>query len=529
MNHFFSNNSLLSLSKEPKILTWDASGSAPLDDGTGSWNFSGGTNWLYGSYYGSWIADSVAVFGVNNGTAGIIILDGLQPIPVKKIIFNSAGSGNYTLSGGTINLRGTNPTIENNVGATINSTLDGSNGLIKSGSGTLTLSGLNTYIGVTYIYAGSITFDSFGVSATTSEFNISSGANLRFNIVLAQEINTRITGDGSLIKGSSGELVLTNGLNNYSGGTTVVDNGRLTITTNGCLGSGSLNLQSSRNDAVTTLLMNGSQTIHNNINILTTTGRNNLESKNGNVTITGNIVITGSSTNAVVYLSNTSGYNLTISGNISGTTTSTQSFRGAIGSTGTISGTVNIPNGVFNVDNNGSWTINSSGHTYLSTFFLNNGKFILGINNALCTTARLVWGGTSATNYGICDLNGYNQTVTGLESTLTVNGKITNNSLSSNSILTLSGLTTNYTYNSTITDGTSRNIALVMNSAGRTQNLGGANTYSGGTTINGGIIRITNANALGTGTVTINSGGTLNLNGLTISNTIVNNGGTVIP
>lgn len=59
--------------------------------------------------------------------------------------------------------------------------------------------------------------------------------------------------------------------------------------------------------------------------------------------------------------------------------------------------------------------------------------------------------------------------------------------------------------------------------------LGGNNTYSGGTTINTGTIVVNNTNALGTNTVTINSGATLNLNGFTIPNTIVNNGGTVIP
>jgi T5SS/PEP-CTERM-associated repeat protein len=41
------------------------------------------------------------------------------------------------------------------------------------------------------------------------------------------------------------------------------------------------------------------------------------------------------------------------------------------------------------------------------------------------------------------------------------------------------------------------------------QTLAGANTYSGGTTINGGTLTITNAGALGTGSVTVASGATL--------------------
>lgn len=59
--------------------------------------------------------------------------------------------------------------------------------------------------------------------------------------------------------------------------------------------------------------------------------------------------------------------------------------------------------------------------------------------------------------------------------------------------------------------------------------LSAANTYSGDTTINGGTAKAGNAAAFGTGTITVNAGGTLDKNGFTLANTIVNNGGTVIP
>ncbi|MEI7714137.1 MAG: autotransporter-associated beta strand repeat-containing protein, partial [Rhodospirillales bacterium] len=47
-----------------------------------------------------------------------------------------------------------------------------------------------------------------------------------------------------------------------------------------------------------------------------------------------------------------------------------------------------------------------------------------------------------------------------------------------------------------------------------------ANTYSGGTTISGGILKIADAGALGSGMVSVGSAGTLNLNNLTIANAI---------
>lgn len=506
---------------------WDADGTAPLNDGAGSWDAIGGTNWFNGSSYGSWVDNNIAIFGANNGPAGTIDVVDVQ---ARKILFRNPGSGFYTLSGGIITLIDTaiietdtsSPTTQTD----ISSTISGTSGLTKTNIGILNLSGTNTYSGPTSILAGSLVFRSTSSAPVTSQFNISAVATLAFNITDTQTINTLIAGDGALTKDSTGTLILTNSLNNYSGGTTISGLGRLQTTQTGCLGSGSLTLQSTRTDTTSTFLMLGSQAINNNINISTTTGRNNLESKNGNVVISGNINITGAINNVVVYLSNSSGNNLTISGNISGTTTGVQSFRGVAGSTGTISGIINVPNTTIIVDTNGTWTINSTGHTYIATWFGSNGKFILGVDNGFCTSARLYWVTASS---GVCDLNGYNQTVAGLESTATTLGNITNNSLISNSILTLAGLTTNYTHNSKITNGSSMNISLIMNSSGRTQTLGGNNTYSGGTTINGGTLRAGSITAFGTGTITINSGATLNLNGFTISNTIVNNGGTIIP
>lgn len=59
--------------------------------------------------------------------------------------------------------------------------------------------------------------------------------------------------------------------------------------------------------------------------------------------------------------------------------------------------------------------------------------------------------------------------------------------------------------------------------------LSGNNTYSGGTNIIAGSLTAAHINAFGTGTITINAGATLNKNGYAITNTIINNGGTIIP
>ena len=59
--------------------------------------------------------------------------------------------------------------------------------------------------------------------------------------------------------------------------------------------------------------------------------------------------------------------------------------------------------------------------------------------------------------------------------------------------------------------------------------LSGTNSYSGGTTISGGILLVNNTNASGTGTVTVNSGGTLGGTGIIPGGVTVNSSGGFAP
>lgn len=78
----------------------------------------------------------------------------------------------------------------------------------------------------------------------------------------------------------------------------------------------------------------------------------------------------------------------------------------------------------------------------------------------------------------------------------------------------------------TFSGGVSGGGAVVLD--GGAQTFSGANSYSGGTTINYGAMIAGSVNAFGTGPIVVNPGGTLNKNGFAITNTITNNGGTVI-
>ena len=100
---------------------------------------------------------------------------------------------------------------------------------------------------------------------------------------------------------------------------------------------------------------------------------------------------------------------------------------------------INAPNATVDGNNFGNWTINSTGNSWAITALVNTGIIKLGANDALATGAVVNLDGT-----GYLDLNGFNQTVAGLAGTSST-GKIANHSSTSDSILTLAGLTTDRT------------------------------------------------------------------------------------
>ncbi|MDR2845330.1 MAG: autotransporter-associated beta strand repeat-containing protein, partial [Puniceicoccales bacterium] len=147
---------------------------------------------------------------------------------------------------------------------------------------------------------------------------------------------------------------------------------------------------------------------------------------------------------------------------------------------------------------------------------------------------------TVALNGGVFDLNGRSETIATLtSSSSTASGILTNTAAETTSTLTVGANNTNGTFYGVISDGTG--VVALAKIGGGTQTLTGANTYTGGTTITGGIVSIgtggtgsdtASVEALGTGAVTINSGGTLRLwiqnsREFTIANDITVNGGTI--
>ncbi len=197
-------------------LTWDSSGlnpNAPVD-GAGAWDTSTAL-WSNGSVDSVWnnAGNNIATFGSNNGAAGTITVG---TITAGGLIFNAATSGSYLLSGGTLTLGGSTPTITTNVNAEIASAIAGTAGLTKDGSGVLTLSGTNTFTGGLKINAGIVSFSTGGNLPTSSSITLNGGT-LRFTGTSAYVPINR-----ALVVGTSGA---TFDLSN-SGSGYVVYNGR---------------------------------------------------------------------------------------------------------------------------------------------------------------------------------------------------------------------------------------------------------------------------------------------------------------
>ncbi len=209
-------------------LQWDANGGAGGSGGTGPWNTSGLT-WFNGTTYQAWnnaVFDD-AVFG---GTAGTVTLGGA--ITVHNVSFATSG---YTVTGSTLTLGGVTPTVDVSTGtATIASVLAGTAGLAKTGAGTLTLTGTNTYTGGTTISAGTLQIGSGGTAGSIGGDIVDNSA-LIFNRSNGLTYGGTISGTGTLTKLGAGALTLT-GDHSFTG-TTTISAGTLIIGSGGTTGS----------------------------------------------------------------------------------------------------------------------------------------------------------------------------------------------------------------------------------------------------------------------------------------------------
>ncbi|PPC75908.1 hypothetical protein C4K68_18110, partial [Pokkaliibacter plantistimulans] len=492
---------------------------------------------------------------------------------------SNLGSGAVTLNGSTLTVTGSAVTIDNAIALTSNGgtisnandvalsgVISGDGDLSKTDSGVLTLSNTNTYTGATSVLAGSLSVagdDNLGtgtltlnggtLTVTGSSVTIDNSINLGINSGYISNANAltlsgAITGDGDLGLYGAGTLTLS-GNNSYAG-STIINDGTLSVAQDGNLGTGALTLNGG------TLVLTGGDTIDNDIEIDidgavvdvlntdatlsgTISGNGTLTKTNssttrsltlsgdnssfaGGITVTkGNLVAAnaaalGSGTISLTggNLQATGSYALTNSlylANTSGSKTST--INVATGETLTLSGTINVADAAQNLGKSGNGVLALSGTTGFNgaQLVVNQGSLSLAASGSLGVNAQLyVAGGTG-------------------EVTLTGSGTF------SNSILLGKDLTLTNDQDVTLSGviSTSSGTTNVTKNGAGTLTFSGVNTYTGTTTISAGTLYLTGGSSIAdTSAVTVSSGATLfiDYNGEVIgslagSGTVTLNGG----
>jgi fibronectin-binding autotransporter adhesin len=458
------------------------------------------TNWTGGTAAGSGTSTTntnIAVFNVNanntvginmSTTAGVYYLGAIDNTNATARIINNSSTtvpGVLTLNGGTANtvLRNTtttlltitngassgtmglalaNPTanvvlITNNGGITINSVISGSGGITRTGAGagSLTLSGNNTYSGVTAITGGPVAISSNNALGATGPGNnttiAATGAGSGPRLLLSNNINSpeNITLTGATeVTGFAGAIQNTSGTNTLSGNITLAGTSGLKISAPG----GTLNLTGTISQASTS---------HQ-------------------------LVLQPLSGTAVINVSNP----LAINGG--------QLLLVGVNAT---------PGALVNLNA-------ASGSGIGSTILAQRVTLRLGVTDALNTTGQLDFGyagSTAGEDMAIFDLRGFNQTVNALVGTANSSNASTNanrlvtNSVSGTSTLTVGNGGGSGIFRGEINSGTG-NIRLIKVGGGN-QTLSGTNTYTGGTRIDAGTLTLGNA------TDTLANTGAINVNG----------------
>ncbi len=307
---------------------------------------------------------------------------------------------------------------------------------------------------------------SLALGAATRTFNTANNETL--------SVVNVVSGTGAITAAGSGTLLLS-GANTYSGGTTL-SSGQLDLNSAKSVGTGQLTINGGTLDNTSggtiTLSNNNTQTWGGNFTFL---GTNNLTLGTGAVTLGANCTMTISSG---IWSD---------SGIISGAFSLTKTGSGTLTLSGanTFSAGMTLSAGQLNINNAksiGSGTFTINGGTIDNT---SGGAITLSNNNAQTWGGNFTYVGTNSLNLGTGAVTlSTNVTLTGSASTLTVAG---------------------------IIGDSGSGFSLAKSGAG-TLALTAANTYSGGTTLNAGVLSFANT-ALGAGNITFGGSGTLQWNG----------------
>lgn len=500
---------LLPKAKAQTTQNFDASTTNSLNSSKWSANNAGscttGTN--------AFTSGNTAVFCTPSGTGSGSISITVGGIIAAQSFTNASGSGTLATAGAVITVS-VSPTYTLALGSNFSTTAG--TGFIQTGTGTWSL------VGQTNAFPGGFTLNS-GTVTSTAASNFGSGTltinggTLNSTGTQAYANNQTIGGDftltgtgnpifsGTVNLGASNRTITnstTSGSRNYSG--IISGNSNVGLIFAGA-GGGTINITGTSNTFTGNIAINGKEVVFSGDGsfgaVPGSATANSIVIDGGRLTLTGVFTL---NSNRGIQVGSTAGTSISGGGTYNGIIADKPSSTGIL------------------VKQGGSALILGGANTYTGATFINNGTLQLGVNNSLPTGTALSIGQAASANTGIFDLHGFNQEVAGLISN-TGASVVTTNSVTSttSATLTLSG-SGSYAYS----DGSANNsgvisgaISIVKNGSG-TQTLGGANTYTGTTTITGGELRFSPLlDETFSGTATLN-GGTLGTTGITASKTL---------
>lgn len=393
--------------------------------------------------------------------------------------------GSLTIAGNTLNLSGA-LTVNNGSGdsLTISSIIAGGSGSVaKTGAGTLSLSGSNTYTGSTTVSAGTLSVSGGAAISNFSGVTVNTGATLTLS---ASETIGSLAGAGTVTLGSN---TLSAGGDNTSTTFSGVISGTGALTK---AGSGTMTLSGNNTFTGATTVSAGTLTLNRNGGALADAGAVTVSS-GATLTLSfdetvGSLAGAGSVALGAHTLTAGDGTNTAFSGVISGT--------GALTKVGT--GTLTLSG---NNTYSGATTVSAGGLTLNK----GTGTGALAEANALTVSSGATL--TLSASETIGSLAGAGSVALGANT------------------LTAGGDNTSTTFSGAIA-GTG---ALTKQGTG-TLTLSGTNTYTGGTAVSAGTLAATGTlNGSGAGTVTVSSGATLAGTGTVNSEIFVDDGATLSP
>ena len=478
------------------------------------------------------LTGSAITLASNGGLPAKIQNDSVNPQTVSfntdgnSIVFNTSGelnpvAGNLTINNTIVFDGGGVLSVYGNGGHTL--TLNGSlnNGaattsLVNQNNNIVVLNAVNGYTGTTAIHGGRLELLSGTIGNNSSVF-VGNGATIgtAASLLLTDP-------DGGLTAGNTITInpgtVSGNQSNRTIGGTNTTGTNTFSGAINlaGSFGENrSVNLTAAAGGTVDfTGVISGSGQAVIKIGLGTVTLANTGSTYTGGTFINEGVLSIAStgaigSSGGVTFNGGT--LRLTNPGSISTSRQLTFNSTGIIdtaGATVTSSGLLTGAGGLTKLGN-AALTVSGTANNYAGATSIQAGTLRLGANNALPTTTALALGSGTTNASGILELNGFSQELAGLTTAGTGTANRVVNGSSTLSTLTLNLATGSGSFGGILggTTTAQNNFAFVKSGSG-TLSLTGVNTYTGGTTINGGVLAINSTSSLGasTGSTTINAG-----------------------